>query len=112
MEKAGILPQLSTQDVLAVIGVRPHSPKWHSSTPICSSTPSLFEQLIQHAYAPTGPNGGPLSSEEQKRIQQELMDVQKRDEAWGLVIPLLDHEDGNVQFFGGHTAQIKIARDW
>jgi hypothetical protein len=38
--------------------------------------------------------------------------VQKKNEAWGLIIPLLDHEDPNVQFFGAHTAQIKITRDW
>ncbi|PFH48182.1 hypothetical protein AMATHDRAFT_66058 [Amanita thiersii Skay4041] len=38
--------------------------------------------------------------------------MQKRFEAWGLVMPLLDHPDPNVQFFGAHTAQVKIARDW
>ncbi|KAG5635745.1 hypothetical protein H0H81_010228 [Sphagnurus paluster] len=66
-------------------------------------------QLIQQAYAPptisTSPN-------DLKQLQHELFELQKRPEAWGLVIPFLDHPDPNVQFFGAHTAQVKIARDW
>ncbi|KAI0076848.1 ARM repeat-containing protein [Panus rudis PR-1116 ss-1] len=65
-------------------------------------------QLIQQAYNPQSH----LSSDDQRRLQQELFDVQKRPEAWGLVIPFLNHPDPNVQFFGAHTAQVKIARDW
>ncbi len=45
-------------------------------------------------------------------MQQEIFDIQKRPAAWGLVIPFLEHPDPNVQFFGAHTAQVKIARDW
>lgn len=45
-------------------------------------------------------------------MQQQLFEIQKRPEAWGLILPLLEHSDPNVQFFGAHTAQIKIARDW
>ncbi|PPR02897.1 hypothetical protein CVT24_002281, partial [Panaeolus cyanescens] len=64
--------------------------------------------LIQRAYSnPVG-----VTPEEVKRFQQDLFDIQKRNEAWGLVIPLLNHPDQNVQFFGAHTAQVKIARDW
>ncbi|KAF8835272.1 ARM repeat-containing protein [Paxillus ammoniavirescens] len=65
-------------------------------------------QLIQQAYSPTSAG----SSDTQRRLQQELFDIQKRFEAWGLVIPFLNHEDFNVQFFGAHTVQVKIARDW
>ncbi|KAH9942102.1 ARM repeat-containing protein, partial [Amylocystis lapponica] len=65
-------------------------------------------QLIQQAYAPQNH----LSSEDQRRLQQELFEIQKRPEAWGLVLPLLDNTDPNVQFFGAHTMQVKIARDW
>ncbi|KAH8077079.1 ARM repeat-containing protein [Cristinia sonorae] len=65
-------------------------------------------QLIQQAYDPQSR----LSSQDQRRLQQELFDIQKRPEAWGLVLPFLDHPDPNVQFFGAHTAQVKIARDW
>ncbi|KAL6303348.1 ARM repeat-containing protein [Sparassis latifolia] len=65
-------------------------------------------QLILQAYAPQNH----LTSEDQRRLQQELFDIQKRPEAWGLVLPFLDHTDPNVQFFGAHTAQVKIARDW
>ncbi|KAI0937932.1 hypothetical protein AcW1_002387 [Taiwanofungus camphoratus] len=65
-------------------------------------------ELIQQAYAPQTH----LSPEDQRRLQQEIFDIQKRPEAWGLVLPFLDHTDPNVQFFGAHTAQVKIARDW
>jgi hypothetical protein len=41
-----------------------------------------------------------------------MFDIQKRPEAWGLVVPLLQHPDQNVQYFGAHTAQVKITRDW
>ena len=47
-----------------------------------------------------------------EHLQHELFEMQKRQEAWGLVIPLLEHQDANVQFIGAHTAQVKIARDW
>ncbi|KAF4611624.1 hypothetical protein D9613_003989 [Agrocybe pediades] len=67
-------------------------------------------QLIQQAYAP--PTGSVTTPEDLKRLQHDLFELQKRHEAWGLVIPLLNHQDQNVQFFGAHTAQVKIARDW
>ncbi|GJJ09063.1 hypothetical protein Clacol_003285 [Clathrus columnatus] len=53
-----------------------------------------------------------VATEEQRRLQWELFEVQKKNEAWGLVIPMLNHSDVNVQFFGAHTAQVKIVRDW
>ncbi|KAH9886674.1 ARM repeat-containing protein [Cubamyces lactineus] len=65
-------------------------------------------QLIQQAYSPEQR----LSSEDQRRLQQELFEIQRRPEAWGLVLPFLGHPDPNVQFFGAHTIQVKIARDW
>lgn len=67
-----------------------------------------FPQLIQQAYAPQNH----LSSEDQRRLQQELFEIQRRPEAWGLVLPFLNNPDANVQFFGAHTLQVKIARDW
>ncbi|TFK99936.1 ARM repeat-containing protein [Pterulicium gracile] len=45
-------------------------------------------------------------------MQHEIFEIQKRTEAWGLIVPFLEHEDQNVQFFGAHTAQVKITRDW
>ncbi|KAJ3726691.1 armadillo-type protein [Lentinula raphanica] len=66
-------------------------------------------QLILRAY---GATGSVASSDELRLLQQELFEIQKLPEAWGLVIPLLNHHDENVQFFGAHTAQVKIARDW
>ncbi|KAJ4473110.1 armadillo-type protein [Lentinula aciculospora] len=66
-------------------------------------------QLILQAYGIPSHN---TSNDEIRRLQQELFGIQKLPEAWGLVIPLLNHQDENVQFFGAHTAQVKIARDW
>ncbi|KAL0062877.1 hypothetical protein AAF712_010197 [Marasmius tenuissimus] len=66
-------------------------------------------QLILQAYSVSNPNA---PRQDIQRIQQELLDIQKLPEAWGLVIPFLDHQDQNIQFFGAHTAQVKIARDW
>ncbi|KAI9058664.1 ARM repeat-containing protein [Trametes sanguinea] len=65
-------------------------------------------QLIQQTYSPQQR----LSPEEQRRLQQELFEIQRRPEAWGLVLPFLSHSDPNVQFFGAHTIQVKITRDW
>lgn len=46
-------------------------------------------------------------------MQVEIFEVQKKPEAWGLVVPFLENfTDANVQFFGAHTAAVKIARDW
>ncbi|KAM6492019.1 hypothetical protein JOM56_012657 [Amanita muscaria] len=104
-------------------GLRRHCPEARSSQPLgCvvsvvtsrfSFLPPLSQQdikcaiqLIQQAYA------APASPDDLKRLQHELFEMQKRYEAWGLIIPLLKHEDTNVQFFGAHTAQVKIARDW
>jgi hypothetical protein len=41
----------------------------------------------------------------------KLYELQCRWEVWGLVVPFLfDHTDLNVQFFGAHTAQVKVSR--
>jgi hypothetical protein len=66
-------------------------------------------QLIQQAYSP---QLNAVTTEDLKRLQHELFEMQKRPEAWGLIIPLLEAPDPNVQFFGAHTGQVKIARDW
>ncbi|KIY50663.1 ARM repeat-containing protein [Fistulina hepatica ATCC 64428] len=52
------------------------------------------------------------SSDEVKAMEREILVMQQPVEAWGLVIPLLNHESPAVQFFGAHTAQVKITRDW
>ena len=67
-----------------------------------------LEKLIQQAYSPQIN----VAAEDLKRLQHELFEMQKRPEAWGLIIPLLEAPDPNVQFFGAHTGQVKIARDW
>ena len=68
----------------------------------------LLAQLIQQVYAPQNH----LTPEDQRRLQQELFEVQRSPEAWGLILPFLNHPDPNIQFFGAHTLQVKIARDW
>lgn len=68
-----------------------------------------MKQLIQQSYAPGAHTRTP---EDQRGLQQELFNLQKKWEAWGLIVPFLEHDDHNVQFFGAHTAQVKITRDW
>ncbi|KIJ41891.1 hypothetical protein M422DRAFT_68108 [Sphaerobolus stellatus SS14] len=75
--------------------------------------PSLSDNDIQQAITLiTESYSGRATIEQQKEYQWNLFEVQKRFAAWGLVAPLLDHPDANVQFFGAHTAQVKIVRDW
>lgn len=76
-----------------------------------SGSPTYKTKLIQESYNPTSSHR--LSPEEHRRLQGELYELQRKWEAWGLVVPFLfDHTDPNVQFFGAHTAQVKISRDW
>ncbi|VDB95428.1 unnamed protein product [Peniophora sp. CBMAI 1063] len=67
-------------------------------------------QLIYRSYNPSA--AASLSPEELRRLQQDLFELQKRPEAWGLVVPFLENGEESVQFFGAHTVQVKIARDW
>ncbi|KAG8959657.1 hypothetical protein FRC03_007658 [Tulasnella sp. 419] len=62
--------------------------------------------MIQQLYSPHS------TPELQQTLQKELFELQKRPEAWGLVVSFIDFPDPQVQFFGAHTAQVKIARDW
>ena len=72
---------------------------------------SFLAQLIQQSYDPISSHQ--LSPDDQRRLQSELFELQRRWEAWGLVMPFLfEYSDPNVQFFGAHTAQVKISRDW
>ncbi|KAI0033743.1 armadillo-type protein [Vararia minispora EC-137] len=67
-------------------------------------------ELVYQSFNPSSTR--PLSSEEQRRLSSELFELQRQWQAWGLVVPFLEHSDQNVQFFGAHTIQVKIARDW
>lgn len=49
---------------------------------------------------------------EQQSRQQELAQVVNNPDAWGLIVPFLEYEDVNVQFYGAHIAGVKIVRDW
>jgi hypothetical protein len=106
------------------------TPKWHPFCPLFPlrmyselprypcvifihhrDSPTYQTKLIQESYNPTSSHR--LSPDEHRRLQSELYELQRRWEAWGLVVPFLfDHTDPNVQFFGAHTAQVKISRDW
>ncbi|KAG8960035.1 hypothetical protein FRC05_007133 [Tulasnella sp. 425] len=72
-------------------------------------SPSDVEQaalIVQRMYSPqTDPNSS-------QSLQRDLFELQRRPEAWGLVVPFVNSHDPQVQFFGAHTAQVKIARDW
>ena len=122
--------QVSSEDNTKLYRSLVRTPKWHPFYPLfplrtyselpryrCvifihhSGSPTYQTKLIQESYNPTSSHR--LSSDEHRRLQSELYELQRRWEAWGLVVPfLLDHTDPNVQFFGAHTAQVKISRDW
>ncbi|KAJ7915381.1 hypothetical protein B0H13DRAFT_2455972 [Mycena leptocephala] len=63
--------------------------------------------LIQAAYAPPAASDFPAL----QSLQSALLAMQRTPAAWGLIVPLLTHEDTNVQFFGAHTAHAKISRE-
>jgi hypothetical protein len=100
MSSQNFLPDLSPSVVQQAAQV--HT----SSQNLSGRLLTTLSQLIQQAYSTT------QAHVDQRHIQQELVEIQKRPEAWGLIVPFLDHPDPNVQFFGAHTAQVKIMRDW
>ena len=64
--------------------------------------------MIRVLYSPEAA----LSAADQQALNHQLLEAQRTDAAWALIGPLLGHEDGNVRFFGAHTASVKIHRDW
>ncbi|KAJ7696961.1 hypothetical protein B0H17DRAFT_1177748 [Mycena rosella] len=77
-----------------------------SLAPLAAADVAHATTLIQSAYAPTAA----ASPAELQSLQSALLAMQRTPAAWGLVVPLLAHDDANVQFFGAHTAHAKIAR--
>ena len=53
-----------------------------------------------------------MSPSEQQARQQALAELLNSQDAWGLIVPFLEHNDVNVQFYGAHIAGVKIVRDW
>ncbi|KAJ7924740.1 hypothetical protein B0H13DRAFT_2266625 [Mycena leptocephala] len=86
------------------------SPSSATSSRIPALAPSDIAHvisLIQAAYAPTAATDLPAL----QSLQSVLFAMQRTPAAWGLIVPLLAHEDTNVQFFGAHTAHYaKIGR--
>jgi hypothetical protein len=100
MSSGNFLPDLSPPDVQQAAQV--HLQVCISLERFLTTLPQLIQQAYSSAHAQV----------DQRRIQQELVEIQRRPEAWGLIVPFLEHPDPNVQFFGAHTAQVKIMRDW
>ncbi|KAG8982393.1 hypothetical protein FRB93_008149 [Tulasnella sp. JGI-2019a] len=74
---------------------------------------SLSQSDIQHAAAIVQEMYSPQVTPERSQVlQHDLFELQKRPEAWGLVAPFTDSSDPQIQFFGAHTSQVKISRDW
>lgn len=102
---ATFLPTLSPADIQRAAQVSTSNFIYHNGSPTYQT------KLIQESYNPISSHR--LSPDEHRHLQNELYELQRRWEAWGLVVPFLfDHSDPNVQFFGAHTAQVKISRDW
>ncbi|KAF7317074.1 hypothetical protein HMN09_00442000 [Mycena chlorophos] len=66
---------------------------------------ALAISLIQAAYNPATSNTAAI-----EQFQNSLEQMQRTRAAWGLIVPLLGHDDPNVQFFGAHTAHVKVSR--
>ncbi|KAJ7087128.1 hypothetical protein C8R44DRAFT_991404 [Mycena epipterygia] len=75
-------------------------------TPLGDADVAQAIALIQAAYAPAASS----DLAQLQSLQSALLAMQRTPAAWGLIVPLLAHEDANVQFFGAHTAHAKIAR--
>ncbi|KAG0332331.1 hypothetical protein BG004_001301, partial [Podila humilis] len=71
------------------------------------AAPSLpqVEEVIQQFYSSQDPSY-------QKSAQEYLHNLQKEGFAWDLASHLLSSSNENSQFFGAHTYQVKISRDW
>ncbi|KAF9974959.1 hypothetical protein BGZ73_001547 [Actinomortierella ambigua] len=68
------------------------------------AAPSL-SQIIQQFYSSQ-------DTAYQKSAQEYLQSLQKEAFAWDLATQLLSSQAENSQFFGAHTYQVKISRDW
>ncbi|KAG2223171.1 hypothetical protein INT45_011517 [Circinella minor] len=61
--------------------------------------------MIEGLYSARGPGVA-------KEIQEQLQAIQRQPEAWQIASQLLSVESDQCRFFGAHTFQVKIARDW
>ncbi|KAI8355967.1 armadillo-type protein [Mortierella sp. GBAus27b] len=68
-------------------------------------TAPQVEEVIQQFYSSQDPAF-------QKSAQEYLHNLQKEPFAWDLAPHLLSSQAENSQFFGAHTYQVKISRDW
>ncbi|KAG0297014.1 hypothetical protein BGZ96_007898 [Linnemannia gamsii] len=68
-------------------------------------TLAQVEELIQQFYSSQ-------DAAYQKSAQEYLHNLQKEGFAWELAPHLLSSQSENSQFFGAHTYQVKISRDW
>ncbi|KAG1452434.1 hypothetical protein G6F55_008680 [Rhizopus delemar] len=64
-----------------------------------------IENLIKHFY-----NSSDATTT--KQIQEQLQIIQKQPYSWDVASQLLASESDHCRFFGAHTFQIKISRDW
>ncbi|CAJ0829906.1 20768_t:CDS:10 [Entrophospora sp. SA101] len=71
------------------------------------TVPSItqVEQIIDQLY-------GSFDPQYQKSAQEYLHNLQKQQHAWELASQLLASQSVNSRFFGAHTLQIKLSRDW
>ncbi|KAI8335319.1 hypothetical protein BC941DRAFT_67870 [Chlamydoabsidia padenii] len=61
--------------------------------------------LVEQLYSSADPQAT-------KSIQEQLQYIQKQPEAWNIASNLLSSQSDHCRFFGAHTFQVKVARDW
>ncbi|KAL9558404.1 hypothetical protein MBANPS3_000904 [Mucor bainieri] len=71
------------------------------------SSPNIaqVERLIEELYSSSDTSVA-------KQIQEQLQTLQKQHYAWEIASQLLASQSNQCQFFGAHTFQVKITRDW
>ncbi|KAJ7830228.1 hypothetical protein B0H14DRAFT_3872701 [Mycena olivaceomarginata] len=84
-------------------------PSPHLPPPI-SPTPSPSSKLPTFPLHLPLPRPSPALQYLIQFLQSSLPVMLRAVAAWGLIVPLLAHEDANVQFPGAHTPHAKIAR--
>ncbi|KAL0078469.1 armadillo-type protein [Phycomyces blakesleeanus] len=63
------------------------------------------QKLIEGLYNSTDPRTA-------KDVQEQLQAIQRLPQAWGIAPELLSIQSDQCRFFGAHTFQVKISRDW
>ncbi|KAI8372980.1 armadillo-type protein [Radiomyces spectabilis] len=83
------------------------TPPWLGSLPLFMEPLHIdhVQKLIEELYSSTDPQTA-------KQIQEQLQAIQRQPQAWSIASQLLSLPSDHCRFFGAHTFQMKIVREW